>query len=62
MRNEVVTHTCDKCGCVMERECGMIIEHLSASISGYDPRGSGGYKIKDKEYCYTCSKRFYGTW
>jgi len=58
MRKETVTVecTCDKCGKPMKRECGMIIEDLSAQISGYDPRGSGGYKIEKKEYCYDCSK------
>jgi len=58
MRTEtvIVTNTCDKCGEEMQRESGMIIENLSAQVSGYDPRGSGGHSIKNREYCYSCSK------
>lgn len=52
----IVTNTCDKCGRDMERECGMVIENLSAQISGYDPRGSGGHKVSDLEFCYSCSR------
>lgn len=57
MRTEtlIVTNTCDKCGREMERKCGMVIEGLSARISGYDPRGSGGHSVKDLEFCYSCS-------
>ena len=52
----IVTNTCDKCGCDMERKCGMVIENLCADVSGYDPRGSGGNKVKGLEFCYSCSR------
>ncbi len=58
MRKEtvIVENTCDKCGAKMERVAGMVIENLSAQISGYDPRGSGGHSVKNLEFCYSCSK------
>lgn len=50
---------CDRCEGPLVKECGLIIEDMSFSVSGYDPRGSGGTTEKGKEFCYTCSKQFY---
>jgi hypothetical protein len=55
MKRATITHHCDKCGSVIERKSGMIIENLSAQISGYSPGGSGGHRVRDLEFCYACS-------
>jgi len=52
-------HTCDRCGGPVLRECGLIIEDVSMSISGYDPRGSGGHTKRGQEFCYSCSDQLF---
>jgi hypothetical protein len=48
-------YVCDRCGGPLVKECGLIIEDVSMSISGYDPRGSGGATKRGLEFCYSCS-------
>jgi hypothetical protein len=52
-------HVCDRCGGPLVKECGLIIEDVSMSVSGYDPRGSGGTTEKGLEFCYACSDQLY---
>ncbi len=50
---------CDRCKGKLERQCGLVIEQMSFTASGYDPRGSGGASHHGLEFCYSCSKDFY---
>lgn len=52
------THQCDRCKEPLERTCSLIIENMSFTMSGYDPRGFGGAKHKGLEFCYRCSNEF----
>lgn len=58
---KIVTESfhCDRCGGELLKECGLIIENMSFAASGYDPRGSGGHSVSNKEFCYSCSREFW---
>jgi hypothetical protein len=59
--SKVVTteYICDRCKGPVVKECGLIIEDVSMSISGYDPRGSGGTTVRGLEFCYSCSRQLH---
>ena len=59
MKKTTVESFCDRCGGKLERVCGLVIEQMSFTASGYDPRGSGGASHNGMEFCYSCSKDFY---
>jgi len=60
MSKRVTTeYFCDRCGGPVVKECGLIIEDVSMTISGYDPRGSGGTNRRGLEFCYGCSDQLF---
>jgi len=59
MKKVVTEHFCDRCKAPVLRECGLVIEDVHMTISGYDPRGSGGTTRRDLEFCYACSNQLF---
>lgn len=59
MKKTTTEYFCDRCKGPLKKECGLIIENMAFTASGYDPRGSGGATHSGLEFCYDCSKEFY---